>query len=220
MISINTDRLTKRARTPLLFAVVAVAAAILGNMQLEEMLTAARQETSRAESDLRDSRRQMKQLERGSERFTRNYPVYRDLTLGGLIGAPDGQLAETVLRDAARFAQVNQAAYDVRSGQDIVLETLSETRLLLHTTPIRLRVESLLDSDVFNYVSAVQRGLPGLVAVRAFDIERMSRSTAPVVNDILEAVDRQPRSVFRAEIIIDWMQLETVADPEEERNES
>jgi hypothetical protein len=55
-------------------------------------------------------------------------------------------------------------------------------------------------------------GLPGLTAIRSFAIERVNRSTAPVVNELLAAGQAGRPAMFRAEVTLDWMRMQTGAE--------
>jgi hypothetical protein len=80
------------------------------------------------------------------------------------------------------------------------------TELNLWKTPVSLDIKTLQDKQFYQFLDKIQQELPGVLAIKSFQLKRVSQLTS----EILEQVSKgKIMSLFEGKIEFEWIHLET-----------
>ncbi len=199
-----------------------VVASFSAGLRFTEAQHAAQEEViSKYERSTIGVLRKIRDLSSGSRDFADYLPIYNRLREVGFLDEPDVAAAEDIMSRLVLDYQLNNLFYRINPKEEHNIQIDKDFTAVLNDIPIILEIEAIADQDIYQFLDALVKAIPGLVMIREVKASRINEMSIDQASTMI--LDGNRPSLVRMQVTLDWLSL-TLPDfdtmDEEEENAS
>ncbi len=141
-------------------------------MEASSRMQALEQEKSRIMGDMARKRRELQGIQERIKTLKGKRDLYLRLYDQGFIGEPDRLRGIAALRETAKAHRVFDLEYSFQPREVLAVARASDKDRAVLSTPLKVTVSALLDSDIYGFLAALRQNLPGQLMLRDLTVTR------------------------------------------------